>query len=72
MTPVTVPMVNRKLGMGNTGLDVEKRLNIDEPLDTIYLSHKPCLIKVANTALSKTMKADEIASKTAKTGKWLW
>jgi hypothetical protein len=55
--------------MGNTGLDVEKRLNIDEPLDTIYLSHKPCLIKVANTALSKTMKADEIASKTAKTGK---
>jgi hypothetical protein len=33
------------------------------------LSHKPCLIKVVNTALSETTNADEIASKTAKTGK---
>jgi hypothetical protein len=33
------------------------------------LSHKPRPIKVANTALSETMKADEIAIKTAKTGK---
>jgi hypothetical protein len=32
------------------------------------LSQKPCLIKVINTALSETTKADEIASKTAKTG----
>jgi hypothetical protein len=31
------------------------------------LSHKPCLIKVIYTALSETMKADEIASKIAKT-----
>ncbi len=33
------------------------------------MSHKPRPIKVANTALSETMKADEIAIKTAKTGK---
>jgi hypothetical protein len=33
------------------------------------LSHKPCPIKVVNTALSETTKADEIASKTTKTGK---
>jgi hypothetical protein len=33
------------------------------------LSHKPCLIKVINTALSETTKADEIARETAKTGK---
>jgi hypothetical protein len=50
-------------------LDVDKRLKIDKPLDTIYLSHKPRPIKVANTALSETMKADEITIKTAKTGK---
>ncbi len=51
------------------GLDVDKRLKIDEPLETIYLSYKPRLIKVFNTALSETTKADEIASETAKTGK---
>jgi hypothetical protein len=51
------------------GLDVDKRLKIDEPLDTIYSSHKPRPIKVADTALSETMKADEIAIETAKTGK---
>jgi hypothetical protein len=33
------------------------------------LSHEPCPIKVVDTALSETMKADEIASETAKTGK---
>jgi hypothetical protein len=33
------------------------------------LSHKPRLIKVANTALSETTKADQIAIETAKTGK---
>jgi hypothetical protein len=33
-------------------LDVDKRLKIDEPLGTIYLSHKPRPIKVVNTALS--------------------
>jgi hypothetical protein len=33
------------------------------------LSHKPRLIKVVNTALSETTKADQIAIKTAKTGK---
>ncbi len=42
---------------------------IDEPLSTIYSSHKPRPIKVANTALSETTKADEIAIETAKTGK---
>ncbi len=33
------------------------------------MSHKPRPIKVVDTALSKTTKADEIASETAKTGK---
>jgi hypothetical protein len=33
------------------------------------LSHKPRPIKVVDTALSETTKADVIASKTAKTGK---
>jgi hypothetical protein len=56
-------------GYSDTGLDVDKCLKIDEPLETIYSSHKPRPIKVVNTALSKTTKADEIASKTAKTGK---
>jgi hypothetical protein len=51
------------------GLDVDKHLKIDEPLSTIYSSHKPHPIKAANTALSETMRADEIAIKTAKTGK---
>jgi hypothetical protein len=45
------------------------RLKIDEPLGTIYLSHKPRPVKVANTALSQTTKADEIAIKSAKNGK---
>ncbi len=50
-------------------LDVDKRLKIDQPLGTIYSSHKPRLIKVINTALSETTKADEIGIKTPKTGK---
>jgi hypothetical protein len=33
------------------------------------LSHKPCPIEVVDTAPSETMKADEIASETAKTEK---
>jgi hypothetical protein len=33
------------------------------------LSHKPRLIKVDNTALSETKKADQITIETAKTGK---
>ncbi len=33
------------------------------------MSHKPRPIKVINTAFSETTKADEIASKTTKTGK---
>ncbi len=33
------------------------------------MSHKPHPIKVVDTALSETTKADEITSKTAKTGK---
>jgi hypothetical protein len=56
-------------GYGDMGLDVDKRLKIDEPLKTIYLSHKPHPIKVINTALSETTKADQITSKTAKTRK---
>ncbi len=59
----------QETGYSNTGLDVDKRLKIDEPLGTIYSSHKPRPIKVAKTALSETTKADEIAIETAKTGK---
>ncbi len=33
------------------------------------MSHKPRLIKVVDTALSKATKADEIAKETAETGK---
>jgi hypothetical protein len=50
-------------------LNVDKHLKIDEPWETIYLSHMPRPIKVVKTALSETTKADEIASKTTKTGK---
>ena len=49
--------------------DVDKHLKIDEPLETIYSSHKTCPIKVVDKAFSETTKADEITSKTAKTGK---
>jgi hypothetical protein len=48
---------------------VDKRLKIDKPLGTIYLSHTPYLIKVANTASSETTRANEIAVKTTKTSK---
>ena len=58
----------QETGYGNTGFSVDKCLKIDEPLETVYLSHKPRPIKVDNTAHSETMKADEIAIKTAK--KW--
>jgi hypothetical protein len=44
-------------------------LKLDKPLGTIYLSHKPHPIIVANTALSETTRADEIAIETTKTGK---
>jgi hypothetical protein len=50
-------------------LDVDKHLKIDEPLETIYLSHKPHPIKVVDTALSEITKADEIVSEMAKTRK---
>jgi hypothetical protein len=51
------------------GLDVDKRLKIDELSETIYSSHEPRLIKVIDTALSETTKAGKIASKTTKNGK---
>ena len=69
MTPVTVPTANRNWVYGDTGFSVDKCLKIDEPLETIYLSHNPRPMKVLNTALSETMKADEIASETLKTEK---
>jgi hypothetical protein len=50
------------------GFSVDKRLKIDEPLGTIYSSHKPHPFKVANTALSETTKANQVAIKIAKTG----
>jgi hypothetical protein len=51
------------------GFSVDKHLKIDKPLGTIYLSHKPHPIKVANTAPSETTKADQIAIETEKNGK---
>jgi hypothetical protein len=59
----------KETGYCNMGFSVDKCLKIDEPLGTIYLSHKPCLVKVVNTALSETTKADQIAIETAKIGK---
>ncbi len=56
----------QETGYGDTELDVDKHLKIDEPVGTIYLSYKLHPIKVVDTAaLSETTKADEIASKTA-------
>ncbi len=52
----------QETGYSNTELDVDKRLKIVKPLEPIYSSHKPRPIKVVNTALSETTKADEIAS----------
>jgi hypothetical protein len=51
------------------GFRVDKHLKIDKPLDTVYSSTEPRLIKVATSAPSETMRADEIAIKSAKTGK---
>ncbi len=59
----------QETGYGDTEVYVDKHLKIDEPLGTIYSSHKPRPIKVINTALSETTNADEIASETTKTGK---
>ncbi len=53
-------------GYGDTGLDVDKRLKIDEPLVTIYSSHKPCWIKVVNTALVKLKRLIKLQSKLQK------
>ncbi len=58
-----------KPGYGDMELNVDKHLKIDKPLEPIYSSHMPHLIKVIDTALSETMKADEVANKTAKIGK---
>jgi hypothetical protein len=51
------------------GFSVVKCLKLDKHLGTINLSTEPRAVKVANTALSETTKADQIAIKTAKTGK---
>ncbi len=50
------------------GFSVDKRLKIDKPLGTVYSSTDPRPINFADTAPSETMRADEIAIKTAKTG----
>jgi hypothetical protein len=44
-------------------------LKIDKPFGTVYLLTEPHPIKVAATASSDNMRADDIAIKTAKTGK---
>ncbi len=59
----------KEFGYGDTGFSVDKHIEIDKHLGTIYSSHKPHLIKVANTAPSETTRADEIVIETAKTGK---
>jgi hypothetical protein len=56
-------------GYGNTGFSVDKRLKIDKPLGTAYLSTEPHPIKVFNTAPSDNIRADEIVIETAKTNK---
>ncbi len=68
MTLVTVPTVNRELG-GTTGFGVDKHLKIDKPLSSVYLSTESCPIKVANTASSNNIRANDIAIETVKTGK---
>jgi hypothetical protein len=50
-------------------LCVDKRLKIDKPLEPIYVSHMPRPIKVIDTALSESTKADEIVKETAETRK---
>jgi hypothetical protein len=60
---------HQETGIGDTGFRVDKGLKLDEPLCSIYSCTEPCPIKVANTALSETTKADEITIETAKTGK---
>jgi hypothetical protein len=47
-------------------LSVDKRLKIDQPLEPIYLSHKPHPIKVVDTAISVATNADEIAKEPQK------
>jgi hypothetical protein len=56
-------------GYGNTGFSVDKHFKIDKPLGTIYLPAEPRPIKVIDTAPSETMRADEVATETAKTVK---
>jgi hypothetical protein len=51
------------------GFSVDLHLKIDKPLGTVYLSTEPRPIKVTATASSETMRADEIATQTTKTGK---
>jgi hypothetical protein len=46
------------------GFSVDKRLKIDKPLGTVYLSTGSCPIKVTDTASSNNMRADEIALET--------
>ncbi len=53
-------------GYGDTGFSVDKRLNIDKPLSTVYSFTEPHPIKVANTAPSEIRRADEIAIKPKK------
>ncbi len=65
MTPVAVPTTNRKLGATTCVLD----LKLDKPLGRVYLSSETHLIKVVNTAPSKSMRADEIVIETANTNK---
>ncbi len=69
MTPVTVPTVNRKLGTATHDLVQTSVLKLDKPFGTVYSSTESRLVKVAATAPSNNVRADEITIKTTKTDK---
>ncbi len=59
----------QETGYSDTDISVDKRLKLDKPLGSVYLTTEPHLIKVANTAPSNNMRANEMANKSAKTDK---
>jgi hypothetical protein len=56
-------------GSGDTVFSVDRHLKTDNLLGTVYLSTESRPIKVADTAPTNNMRADEIAIETAKIGK---
>jgi hypothetical protein len=56
-------------GYSNTGFSADKRLKLDEPLSTVYLSTELRPIKVVDTAPSENIRANKFVIKTAKISK---